>query len=76
MTDRRQTVIDRLVVKPGLRGKVDAMCVYCIYDPGGGGGTWPQQVEACTSKDCPLYPVRKVSRVAGKGVPEDSNGTS
>ena len=26
-------LMDQAVSKPGLRGRVDAMCCYCIYDP-------------------------------------------
>jgi len=58
---RRHEVISRLVGKPGLRGKIDAKCCECIYDPVSGNGTWRQQVEACTSKTCPLHPVRPVA---------------
>lgn len=47
--------------RPGLRASINAMCKGCIYDPIGGKGTWRQQVEACTAKQCPLYPVRPVS---------------
>lgn len=48
----------------GLRASINAFCKWCIYDPNGGGGSWRQQVEACTATDCPLYPVRPKS--AGK----------
>ena len=44
-----------------LRRSINAFCRSCIYDPGGGGGTWREQVEACTSQDCPLYEVRPIS---------------
>lgn len=44
-----------------LRGAINAKCKECIYDPMGGAGTWREQVEACTSRTCPLYPVRPVS---------------
>jgi hypothetical protein len=54
---RRQELIDRLSAKPGLRGKVDAHCVSCIYEVSNG-GSWRQQVQACTVTDCPLYSVR------------------
>ena len=37
---------------------VEQMCAYCIYDPGCGGGTWREQVKACTAPHCPLYPIR------------------
>ena len=53
----RTAVIDRNVKKPGLRGKVNAMCAYCIYDPYQS-GTWLEQVKKCTSRTCPLYSVR------------------
>ncbi len=46
---------------PKLRARINAMCKDCIYDPHGGTGTWRQQVEACTSPACPLYPVRPIS---------------
>ena len=55
--NRRQELIDRLSSKPGLRGRVDAHCVSCVYEEGQG-GSWRQQVQACTVTECPLYPVR------------------
>lgn len=54
-----------------LRKAIDDFCRSCIYDSIGGQGTWRQQVEACTSRKCPLYPVRPVSTVSGAAV-EDS----
>lgn len=45
-----------------LRKCINDMCKICIYDPVGGRGTWRQQVEACTAKNCPLYPVRPISK--------------
>jgi hypothetical protein len=50
-----------------LRSAINAKCKECIYDPVGGKGTWRQQVEACTSRRCPLYEVRPVSE-GGSGV--------
>ena len=47
------------------RKAIDDMCRSCIYDPIGGRGTWRQQVEACTARRCPLYPVRPVSTASG-----------
>ena len=44
-----------------LRKSIDKMCKQCIYDPHPGNGTWRQQVEACTSKDCALFDVRPKS---------------
>ena len=43
------------------KAAIEAMCKACIYDPWGGGGTWRQQTEACTSGNCPLYPYRPLS---------------
>ncbi len=55
--DYQQKLIDKLVSKPGFRGKVNAMCARCIYDPYQD-GTWRSQVEQCTSVDCPLFSIR------------------
>jgi len=65
--DKRQTVIDRQMSKPGLRGRINAFCCACIYDPESGTGTWRRQVTICTSYKCPLYDVRPKER-AGKAV--------
>lgn len=54
-----------------LRKAINDMCRACIYDPVAGRGTWRQQVEACTSRKYPLYPVRPVSTAGGAEV-EDS----
>ncbi len=43
-----------------LRRAINAMCKACIYDsyqP----GNWKQQVQACTSPRCPLFPDRPTS---------------
>ena len=58
---RRHSLITREAGKPGLRGKVNAKCIECVVDPGSGGGTWRQQVEACGGYSCPLYSARPVS---------------
>lgn len=47
--------------KRSMRAAINAMCKACIYDPYGGSGTWRQQVEACTSKKCPLFEFRPIS---------------
>lgn len=44
-----------------LRAAVNAKCRSCIYDPGSGNGTWREQVEACSSSNCPLHPCRPIS---------------
>lgn len=59
--DRRQQLIKRECSKPGMRGRVNAKCIECIYDDVGGNGSWRQQVEACTSESCPLYAIRPKS---------------
>ena len=50
----KQRLINRLTSKAGLRGKVDAICVECVYDPCED-GTWRLQVANCACKSCPLY---------------------
>ena len=41
-----------------LRKAIDQNCKDCIYDPKwAGGGSWRQQVEDCTAKNCALWPV-------------------
>jgi hypothetical protein len=67
----RQSVIDREASRPGLRGRINAKCAECIYDPAAGNGTWLEQVAGCTAPDCPLWPVRPVPKGrkdTGKGV--------
>ncbi len=59
-TDRRQMLIDKQAGKTGLRGKLNAKCIECIYDPYQP-GSWRKQVELCTCLACPLYPVRPVT---------------
>ena len=58
---RRDELIAKHSGKAGLRGKVNAMCISCIYDEVGGKGTWKQQVSACTVESCPLWEVRPQS---------------
>lgn len=38
---------------------INAFCKDCIYDSADG-GTWREQVKACTSQDCPLFEHRPV----------------
>lgn len=52
-----------------LRAAVNAMCKSCLYDPGNGNGAWRQQVQGCSSGNCPLHPVRPLpvkARKSGK----------
>ena len=59
---RQEDLIAKHSAAPGMRGKINAMCIACIYDPEAGTGTWRQQVEACTSRKCPLYPIRPTAQ--------------
>ncbi len=68
--DRKQELIAKQSSKPGMRGKVNAKCIECIYDDIGGGGSWRNQAENCTCLTCPLYSVRPVSS-KGSDDPED-----
>ena len=45
-----------------LRQAINDKCRECIFDPLSGLGNWRQQVSACTSPGCPLFPVRPVSQ--------------
>lgn len=45
------------MARKSLRGSINAFCRECIYDPREP-GRWREQVEACPSRSCPLYPVR------------------
>tara|TARA_R110002094_G_scaffold63949_4_gene74185 strand:- start:3742 stop:4119 length:378 start_codon:yes stop_codon:yes gene_type:complete len=47
-----------------LRQAINAKCTECIYDPLAGGGSWREQVTACTSGGCPLHDVRPTTRGA------------
>ncbi len=44
-----------------LRNAINQMCKFCIHDCYQK-GTWRTQVKNCTSKNCPLYPVRPMPR--------------
>ncbi|MDH5183639.1 MAG: hypothetical protein OEX12_07065 [Gammaproteobacteria bacterium] len=61
---RRQQVIKNESSKSGLRGKINAKCAECIFDPYGGGGTWREQVRDCTAKHCPLFEVRPMPKTS------------
>ena len=49
-----------------LRAAINAMCRNCIYDPGSGNGGWREQVQTCSSSNCPLHPVRPLPVKATK----------
>jgi len=59
--------IDNLACKPGLRGKIDAKCCECIYDPYQE-GTWRKQVENFTSMACSLFSIRAKTIQKKRGV--------
>ncbi|MCG2580119.1 MAG: hypothetical protein KA296_04495 [Marinobacter sp.] len=63
--DIQAKLIEKQLRKPGLRGKIDAKCIECIYDPNQNGG-WRIQVGNCASRSCPLYSVRSKSEASGK----------
>lgn len=44
-----------------LRKGIDMKCKDCIYDPYSGTGTWREQVESCSSGNCPLYEIRPIA---------------
>ena len=53
------------IKKPSRKQAINAMCKDCIYDPTNG-GTWLEQVTACTSTECPLYQLRPCKRESNK----------
>ena len=55
--DQRKGLIKNWASKSGLRPKINAFCIECIYDPYSE-GTWRKQVTECTALTCPLFSVR------------------
>jgi len=55
--NQRRGLIKNWASKSGLRPKINAFCIECIYDPYAE-GTWRKQVSECTVPTCPLYSVR------------------
>jgi len=51
--------------RPSMRKAINDKCKDCIWDPLSGLGNWRQQVQGCTSVDCPLYPLRPLSKPRG-----------
>lgn len=58
--ENKQELITKYTERAGLKGKITAMCISCIYDPSGK-GNWRMQVSECTSELCPLHSVRPLS---------------
>jgi len=65
--DTKDALIAKHKAKPGLRGKVDANCIDCIYDPLAP-GNWRKQVTLCSVYSCPLHGVRPTSEGEIKGL--------
>jgi hypothetical protein len=62
---RGRAADERPVARGGvmsLRAAVNAMCKSCIYQPRSGLGGWREQVAACETRSCPLWPHRAKSR--------------
>jgi hypothetical protein len=60
----RHQVIAKLITSTGLRARINAHCVSCVYDekiP----GSWKRQVTECTVTSCPIWDIRP--KVAIKG---------
>lgn len=50
---------------------INAKCRECIYDPMSP-GNWRQQVEACSSANCPLHSFRPISRPKRRAAEADA----
>ena len=50
-----------------LRKAINAKCKDCSHDPLDT-GTWLKQVEDCTAVDCPLFPVRPLTKATKQGL--------
>ena len=61
--------------RPSLRAAINAMCKGCLYDPGNGNGGWREQVQDCSSSNCPLHPVRPMPVRARKSDKDARNGS-
>ncbi|OOZ35837.1 hypothetical protein BOW52_11105 [Solemya elarraichensis gill symbiont] len=57
---KRQELIEKWVKQGGFRGRINAFCIECIYDPYVK-VAWRKQVEKCTAPNCPLFDIRPCS---------------
>jgi hypothetical protein len=57
-----------------LRAAINAMCKSCLYDPGNGNGAWREQVQGCSSSNCPLHSVRPLPVKATKSGKDARSG--
>jgi len=64
MKKSKTKLIETVLQKSGLRARIDANCIACIYDDLSP-GTWRQQVENCSVSDCAIWAVRAKSRRSG-----------
>jgi len=53
----KDQIISKLLLKPGIRPRIDAHCVQCIYDEQAT-GSYKQQVWGCSVNQCVFHPVR------------------
>ena len=60
--------------RPSLRSAINAMCKSCLYDPGNGNGAWREQVQGCSSSNCPLHSVRPLPVKATKSGKDACSG--
>jgi len=54
--DYKRNLSIKHISKSGLRGKINANCIDCTYDPNEI-GSWRKQVENCSGHSCSLYTV-------------------
>lgn len=53
----REKLLARECKKGGFKGRINAKCIECLFDPYQE-GSWRKQVANCTCFDCPLFPIR------------------
>jgi hypothetical protein len=63
--DYKQELLDKQSNKTGLRGKINANCIDCVYDPIEA-GSWRKQVGNCCGYSCSLYSVHPTTLNAKK----------
>ena len=64
------------MTKLSLRAAINAHCRACLYDPGRGNGHWREQIDACSSTNCALWPVRpRASKTREKAVSSPENAS-
>lgn len=71
--DQKTKLINRLTSRKGLRSRINAKCIDCVYESSNGGGSWRKQVELCTVTKCPLWDVRPTSTPSGGDLADDDS---